>query len=192
VNVKPFFHSFSFLGATEVIHAVESHQDEPPCQQARGIHADSCSKGTSSKARVETYRTRHLPARVGLASKDSWQTIVNSWSKPREKRAAKWEMVSPARAGTRSRTKEAMAPGVHGMESCDPSGRMVPGVERVPTSPAPRSRHGTPETLSPAGCKARKGARSGGSECPGQCRGQACGQPERVLTSRDLSVVNLR
>lgn len=145
---------------------MESHSNEPPYQEARGIHADSCPKGTGSQARVETYRTRHLPARVGLASKDSWQTIVNSWSKPREERAAKWEMMCLARAGTRSRTKEATASRARGMESRGLPGRMVPGVERVPTSPELRSRRGTPETLSPAAIHGEERGEIGSKQMP--------------------------
>nr|MDO8117278.1 hypothetical protein [Candidatus Sigynarchaeota archaeon] len=59
------------------------HFNEPPIQGARGIHADSCPKGEGSKARVVMYRTRDPRASVGLASKDSWLTRVNSWLKPR-------------------------------------------------------------------------------------------------------------
>jgi len=126
---------------------VKFHFNEPPIQGARGIHAGSCPKGEGSKARVVTYRTRDPRAGVGLASKDSWLTRVNSWLKPRERKAAKPGMERPARAGLRSRTKMATVPGGSAGKSRAPLGRTVPGVKREPTSPVPRSRQGTPETL---------------------------------------------
>jgi hypothetical protein len=138
---------------------VKTYQNKSPFQGVYGIHADSCSKSRDSKAYVETYRTRDLHAGVGLASKDSWLTNMNSWLKPREERAVKMEMERPARAGPRSQTKSAKAPwqprvrqagaGARAGKSRVSPGQDMPGVKREPKSPVPRSRQGTPETFVP-------------------------------------------
>ncbi|MHA1996502.1 MAG: hypothetical protein ACTSU9_00185, partial [Promethearchaeota archaeon] len=103
-----------------------------------------------SKARVVTYRNLYLQAGVGLASKDSWLINMNSWLKPREKKAAKVEMTCPTFQGPRSQTKQAMASGTRAGISRASLGQMMLGVKREPKSPVPRSRQGTPETLVPA------------------------------------------
>ena len=62
-------------------------------QTARGNRADSCSKGTGSKACAATYRTCQLPGGVRLIKEDPWQTKVNLCLKPRYDRAAKWGLI---------------------------------------------------------------------------------------------------
>ena len=162
------------------------HFNEPPIQGARGIHADSCSKGTGSKARVETYRTRHLPAWVGLASKDSWETKVNQCMKPRENRAAKREMGCPARARPRSRTKQATVLGTRAKKSRAPLDRLAPGVKLVPKRPVLRSRQDTPEALPPASSAGEARVEIGTKQKPRATPGIGTTRSERMLTSRDL------
>nr|MDO8110675.1 hypothetical protein [Candidatus Sigynarchaeota archaeon] len=52
-------------------------------QTARDNRADSCSKGTGSKACAATYRTCQLLGGIGLIKEDPWQTKVNLCLKPR-------------------------------------------------------------------------------------------------------------
>ncbi|MHA1683820.1 MAG: hypothetical protein ACTSUE_22970 [Promethearchaeota archaeon] len=84
---------------------MKSYKSKSSFQGMHGIHADPTLKGAGSKARVVTYQNLHLQAGVGLASKDSWLIYMNSWLKPREKKAAKVEMTCPAFQGPRSQTK---------------------------------------------------------------------------------------
>jgi hypothetical protein len=94
-------------------------------QTARDNRADSCSKGTGSKACAATYRICQLPGGVGLIMEDPWQTKVNLCLKPRYVRAAKWGLITQLDqngddiGGTRFQV------------ACS-SDRMVPGVEQVP------------------------------------------------------------
>ena len=146
---------------------MKSYINKPLIQVARGNRGDSCPKGTGSKASTVTYRNPYLRTGVGPARKDSWLMKVNSWSKPRERKAAKLEMRCPARARPRSRTKQAMAPGPCGGESHASPERMAPGVERGPKSPVLRSRQETPETLSPAAGRGEERGEIGSKPRPG-------------------------
>ena len=146
---------------------MKSYFNKPLFQGARGNRGDSCPKGAGSKASTATYRNPHLRVGVGLASKDSWPTKVNSWLKPREKKVAKSEMKRPAGARRRSRTKQAPVPGPCGGGSHASPERMAPGVKRGPTSPVPRSRQETPETLPPAAGLGEDRGEIGTKQTPG-------------------------
>lgn len=94
-------------------------------QTARDNRADSCSKGTGSKACAATYRTRQLPGGIGLIKEGPWQTNVNLRLKPRYVRAAKWERITQL---------DQNGDGIGGtwfQVTCS-SDRLVPGVEQVP------------------------------------------------------------
>jgi hypothetical protein len=94
-------------------------------QTARGNRADSRSKGAGSKACAATYRTCQLPGGLGLTKKDSWQTKVNLYLKPRYVRAAKWGLMTQL-----DQTGDGIG-GTRFQIACS-SDRMVPGVEQVP------------------------------------------------------------
>ena len=122
---------------------------EPLIQRARGTCGDSRPKDGGSKASAGMYRTRQLPVGVGLANRNPRLTNMNSWLKPREKRAAKGKLSSP-KFGTRSQTKKATASGARGGNSRAKFGQRMPGVKREPKGSIDRSWYGTPETLLPA------------------------------------------
>jgi len=94
-------------------------------QIARDNRADSCSKGTGSKAYAATYRTCQLLGGVGLIKEDPWQTKVNLCLKPRYDQAAKWELITQL---------DQTGDGIRGtrFQVACLSDRMVPGVEQVP------------------------------------------------------------
>ena len=92
---------------------------------ARGNRADSCSKGTGSKACTATYRNHQLPGGNGLTNEDPWQTKVNLCLKPRHIKAAKMgDDTQPDQNGN----------GIGGkwFQVTCLSDRMMPGVEQVP------------------------------------------------------------
>jgi hypothetical protein len=93
-------------------------------QTARDNRADSCSKGTGSKAYAATYQTCQLLGGVGLIMEDPWQTRVNLCLKPRYVRAAKREQTTQL-----DQTGDGIG-GTRFQVACS-SDRMVPGVEQV-------------------------------------------------------------
>ena len=136
---------------------------EPSYQRTRGTHGDSNSKDWSSKASMRMYRNRQLSTGVGLPSKNPWLIHMNSWLKPREKSAAKWELKSSI-LRQRSWTKQALASGTHGGKSCASSEHLMLGVKREPKDFDQRLLLRTLETFIPA--LARWRVRLGVSQCP--------------------------
>ena len=130
---------------------------KPLIQGASDTRGDSRPKDGGLKASAGMYRTRQLPVGVGLVSENPRLTNMNSWLKPREKRAAKGKLSSFQKIRTRSQTKKAMVSGVRGIKSRIKLGQMVPGVKREPKGSICRSWHGTPETLPPARGGERRG-----------------------------------
>lgn len=124
--------------------------NKPLIQEARDTRGDSRPKAEGLKASAGTYRTRQLPVGVGLVSENPRLINMNSWLKPREKRAAKRKPKSFQNLGLRSQTKKATVSGVHGGKSCIKLGQMIPGVKREPKGSIMRSWYRTPETLLPA------------------------------------------
>ncbi|MBW1739138.1 MAG: hypothetical protein JRJ69_16790, partial [Deltaproteobacteria bacterium] len=117
-------------------------------QRARGTGGDSYPKDKGSKASAGTYRTHQLSVGVGQAKKNPRLINMNSWLKPREKRAAKREL-NVGNLDYAARPKKAMASGVYGGISYAKLGRMVPGVKREPKGSVKCSFYRTSETLLP-------------------------------------------
>ena len=125
------------------------HTIEPFFQGTRGTHGDFNLKDWSSKASMGMYRTIQLSSGVGLPSKNPWLINMNSWLKPREKRAAKQKLMSYI-FRQRCQTKQAIASGSLGGESGVSLEQMMLGVKREPTDFVIRLSLGTLETSIPA------------------------------------------
>ena len=78
-----------------------------------------------SEACVATYCTCQLPGRVGLIKEDPWQTKVNLCLKPRNARAAKWELITQL-------DQNGDGIGNARFQVAHFSDQSVPGVEQVP------------------------------------------------------------
>ena len=125
------------------------HIIEPFFQGTRGTHGDFNPKDWGSKAPMGMYRTIQLSSGVGLPSKNPWLINMNSWLKPREKRAAKRKLMSCI-IRQRSQTKQAIASGSLGVNSGVSPEQMMLGVKRKPTDFVIRLSLGTLETSIPA------------------------------------------
>jgi len=91
--------------AAEKSQEMESQQYGQWYQTTRGNHADSHPKDVGSEACVAMYRCCEPPEQLGLVKKDSRETRVNRWLKPRDSHAAKGGCYAAS-------TKKSRAPGV--------------------------------------------------------------------------------
>ena len=125
---------------------MKSYPNKPSFQGTRDIYGDLGFNDQDSKASIETYRTRQFPMGAGLVSINPWLIDMNSWLKPREKKAAKWDL-NCSLIEQRSLTKMALASGIYGGRSYTSLEQMMFGVKREPTDLDLRSHYGTLETF---------------------------------------------
>jgi hypothetical protein len=126
---------------------MKSYSNKLSFQGTCDIYGDFGSKDQNSKASIEKYRTRQFPMGAGPVSINPWLINMNSWLKPREKKAAKWELNCPCIMGQRSSTKMALASGIYGRKSYTSLEQTMLGVKREPTDLDLRSQYRTLETF---------------------------------------------